>query len=76
MKPCILAPVRLIRAEGERSLGYEYDDQGYNISFPWRSLPYGYRRELMYGVTDELLRASRKIYEDDPAQIRPRRLAR
>lgn len=75
MKSCIVAPVILVRNKGERSLSYAYNDRGYNISYPWHTLPYRYRRDLMYGASDELLRFAAIIFEEDPAQIRPRRLS-
>ena len=75
MKSRIHAPVLVAVPEGERSLSFIYDDSGYNISYPWSTLPYPYQHELMYGVTDELLRYARRLDEKDPGNISPRRLS-
>lgn len=72
MKSRILAPVLIAVPEGERSPSFIYNDRGYNISYPWSTLPYPYRHELMYGVTDELLRHARRLDEKDSGKIRPR----
>lgn len=71
MKRQIDATVRLVRPEGERSLSFEYDEKGYNISYPWICLPAEYRRELMFGVSNELLRSSEKLFAEYLGEIRP-----